>query len=138
MNVQNVIEFEKLTGKVISFGSAQDPSVYITETTDVLVGSIAVPGKHYVKNGKVHTIPEQLSKFHNFDWNTKTWVPDAQYAWEAVINKRNDLLIASDWVVTKATERNESVSAAWMEYRQALRDITQQADPWNLVWPELP
>ena len=26
----------------------------------------------------------------------------------------------------------------WQAYRQALRDITEQPDPFNIVWPETP
>lgn len=59
-------------------------------------------------------------------------------AWAAVRAKRNALLAASDWIVTRAIERGEAVPAAWLAYRQALRDITLQADPFNIVWPPAP
>ena len=31
-----------------------------------------------------------------------------------------------------------STRAAWAPYRQALRDITEQADPFSVVWPVAP
>lgn len=56
-----------------------------------------------------------------------------------VRNERNRLLIDSDWVVVKSFERNENIPAAWEIYRQALRDIPQQAGfPDNVVWPTKP
>jgi|TARA_R110000787_G_scaffold128930_1_gene240686 hypothetical protein len=37
--------------------------------------------------------------------------------------KRNILLNETDWVVTKASETNTSISADWKTYRQELRDL---------------
>lgn len=62
-----------------------------------------------------------------------------------IITYRNRLLDESDWIVTKAIETHAvnglgvQVPAAWVEYRQALRDIPQQKDfPDNIVWPTIP
>lgn len=56
-----------------------------------------------------------------------------------VRNDRNALLVASDWVVTRATERAQPVPPAWLAYRQALRDITAQPGfPQAVVWPQQP
>jgi hypothetical protein len=51
---------------------------------------------------------------------------------------RDRRLAASDWIVTRATERGEPVPAEWVAYRQALRDITGQADPLAIIWPTAP
>lgn len=54
-----------------------------------------------------------------------------------VRNRRNALLAACDW--TQGKDIQESVSAPWAAYRQALRDITQQDGfPWSVVWPLSP
>ena len=58
--------------------------------------------------------------------------------WGAVRNQRNFLLTRTDWWVTKATETNTAISADQQTYRQALRDITDQADPFNIAWPVAP
>jgi hypothetical protein len=54
----------------------------------------------------------------------------------AVRVARNNLLKDSDWTqITDAT----ADKAAWATYRQALRDVTQQADfPWTITWPDAP
>lgn len=58
--------------------------------------------------------------------------------WYAVRRQRDDLLATTDWVVTKAYEQNQPVPTEWAEYRQALRDITQQRNPFKIVWPTKP
>jgi len=55
--------------------------------------------------------------------------------------KRDILLLESDWVVTKALEAGETVPAAWVTYRQALRDMPDHTE-WPNVdendWPTKP
>lgn len=57
--------------------------------------------------------------------------------WVRVREIRNALLGQSDWIVSKSSEKNEPVPANWQTYRQALRDVTLQQDPFNIVWPVL-
>jgi len=48
--------------------------------------------------------------------------------------KRNTLLADTDWRF-----RSDMTSTqAWIDYCQALRDVTIQADPLNIVWPTEP
>jgi hypothetical protein len=50
--------------------------------------------------------------------------------------RRDRLLAASDW--TQASDAPVD-QAAWATYRQALRDVPQQAGfPDNITWPEEP
>jgi hypothetical protein len=58
--------------------------------------------------------------------------------WAKIRSERDVKLNQSDWVVTRAFETNTAVPVAYTEYRQALRDITNQEDPFNVVWPNLP
>lgn len=59
-------------------------------------------------------------------------------AWADVRAERDTLLAASDWTVTRAVETGSSLPTAWSTYRQALRDITEQQDPFNINWPTPP
>lgn len=43
---------------------------------------------------------------------------------EHIRAKRNALLVASDWVVTRSQETGEPIPDEWQAYRQALRDMT--------------
>lgn len=52
---------------------------------------------------------------------------------------RNALLKNTDWVVVFHTERGTSVPIEWKQYRQALRDITDQPGfPHAVIWPDTP
>lgn len=72
----------------------------------------------------------------------QTWVltprPDEIGA-DVARKKRNALLAESDWIVIRAFETNTNIPGAWEVYRQALRDVPQQAGfPWDVVWPTQP
>ena len=52
---------------------------------------------------------------------------------------RDSLLQETDWVVVMHTERGTNIPMEWEVYRQALRDITNQADfPYKVSWPTKP
>jgi hypothetical protein len=53
--------------------------------------------------------------------------------------QRDDALIRSDVAVLRAYEAGVPVSAEWVAYRQALRDIPQQPGfPDSIQWPTKP
>ena len=54
--------------------------------------------------------------------------------WQDIRSKRNTLISATDW----RFRSDQTPSQAWIDYCQALRDITSQADPFNIVWPTEP
>jgi hypothetical protein len=51
---------------------------------------------------------------------------------------RNQKLVATDWRVARANEMSVPLAQEWVDYRQALRDITDQSDPWYIEWPVAP
>ena len=68
---------------------------------------------------------------------------DTPAAWAGVRAKRDALLAACDWRVIYAADRGGTQATAWAlspwrTYRQALRDITAQSDPFNISWPTPP
>ena len=79
-----------------------------------------------------------------WDNTAMTWVdgrPQAQkdaQEWMRVREKRATLLEATDVLVLRAAEAAVPLSTAWRTYRQALRDITLQPDPFKVVWPAPP
>ena len=53
--------------------------------------------------------------------------------------RRDGLLFASDWIVTRSLETDDAIPPEWLSYRQALRDVPQQDGfPESIAWPELP
>ena len=134
--------YEPVTGKPVSLincvhisgAEANTPvnhlNIEVPEGTDV--------NGVYVVNKTVHNKPTKPSNFHVFDYQTKVWKLDLEAAWVSVRGQRDALLSATDWRVTKALESGSSLSAPWITYRQALRDVTNQSDPLNITWPVEP
>lgn len=52
--------------------------------------------------------------------------------------RRNQLLAATDWTALPDVPLSEERRQQWQAYRQALRDVTDQPDPFNIVWPAPP
>ena len=52
----------------------------------------------------------------------------------SVRNQRDSLIAATDW--TQLPDVPQAIKSQWASYRQALRDVPQQAEfPSNVVWP---
>lgn len=95
-----------------------------------------------------HDLSEATPELVGSSWR-QTWVltpVSAEVAAERlaeladdVRRDRNRRLQDSDWVVIKAYERGENIPMEWEVYRQALRDITDQAGfPYEVTWPAKP
>lgn len=93
--------------------------------------------KFRVEGEEFAPIPKRPTEFHVWDWTTLAWAQDRATAEKAVLAKRATLLVASDW--TQLPDVPLETKNAWAAYRQALRDITDQAGfPFDVVWPESP
>ena len=60
-----------------------------------------------------------------------------QAQWASVRAQQREKLYASDWTCS-VTDYEVPNKAEWVAYRQALRDVTSQADPFAIVWPVAP
>lgn len=58
--------------------------------------------------------------------------------WNVVIAERNYKLQQSDWTQLPDVPLTPEQVSEWRVYRQQLRDITGQSDPFNIVWPTPP
>ena len=58
--------------------------------------------------------------------------------WKSVRLERDNKLRASDWTVLPDVPMDAPKRAEWEAYRQELRDITNQPDPFNITWPTPP
>ena len=56
--------------------------------------------------------------------------------WEEVKLIRNEMLLECDW--TQLLDIPTETKELWQPYRQSLRDITSQSNPFNIVWPDKP
>jgi hypothetical protein len=60
----------------------------------------------------------------------------AETIWPVIRARRDALLAPTDW--TQLPDVPLATKEAWATYRQALRDITNQPDPTDIVWPTPP
>ena len=62
-----------------------------------------------------------------------------QQAWTALRAQRNSLLVASDFTQLQDAHLSAEKKSAWADYRQALRDLPENAtDPTQVTWPVSP
>lgn len=81
----------------------------------------------YLDGGKVYNVRvESTSTNEQSALNTTQW--------QVVRTHRNNLLRNSDW----RAGSDLTLSDEWKTYRQALRDVPTQSDPFNVTWPTMP
>ena len=56
--------------------------------------------------------------------------------WFEVREIRNQLLMECDW--TQLSDISTEIKNLWSSYRQDLRNITNQTNPFNIIWPVKP
>ena len=80
-------------------------------------------------------------------WYTKFSVADMEQSaidalteqqWASVRTDRNTRLAACDWTQLPDCPLDNTIQTEWAVYRQALRDITDQVNPFNITWPQEP
>ena len=81
----------------------------------------------YISNGKVYNV-----KVVSITTEEQTILTNKQ--WGEVRAERDNLLKNTDWRASS----DLILSDEWKTYRQALRDITTQSDPFNIAWPSIP
>jgi len=54
--------------------------------------------------------------------------------WSNIREERDERLKETDWRATS----DRTLTDNWRDYRQALRDVPTQADPFNITWPNPP
>jgi len=59
-----------------------------------------------------------------------------QIRWEEIREIRNQYLAETDW--TQLSDIPQPIKDNWTAYRQDLRDITNQTNPFDIVWPVKP
>lgn len=85
--------------------------------------------------------PDDAMQTWSWDAPTKRWISTPTLAARVLEAKaeRLTLLERCDWVAARAFETGEPVPPAWLAYRQALRDITEQPGfPDSITWPTPP
>jgi hypothetical protein len=114
---------EALGADVVFEGPQAQPTRYQVTFRD---GIEQVDGKWYTKYSVADLDAEGIA------------AKDATQA-ESVRSQRNQLLKDSDWTQLDDTPFDNAKKMAWANYRQALRDIPDQAGfPWDIQWSTQP
>ena len=96
-----------------------------------------IEGKWYTKYilGPVFTDGETTAAEQEAAYKAQK---DAEFA-KSARDSRDKLLSECDWVIVMSLEAGRAIPAEWATYRQALRDLPQQAGfPVTIVWPVKP
>jgi len=112
---------EALGADVVFEGPQAQPTRYQVAFAD---GAEQIEGKWYTKHSVADMDAEAIA------------AKDAEQA-KNIRASRTEKLKDTDW--TQGKDIPDNVSSAWATYRQALRDITAQAEfPWGVQWPTQP
>lgn len=130
----------KSTGQIEKIVSAPADMLSLQFNADThgsIEGSFDDSG-FYIEAARPVAMPTKPSEYHVFDYTTKQWTdprtPDSE--WPLIRFERDRRLAASDW--TQLPDVPLATKQTWAAYRQALRDVTEQPDPFNIVWPAAP
>ena len=81
----------------------------------------------YIEGGKVYNVKvESTTADEQTELNNSKWA--------LIRSERNRKLTETDWRATS----DLTLSDDWKTYRQALRDVPTQSDPFNISWPTEP
>jgi len=105
-------------GKAVKWGS-------LSEIFPDVSFAAAGPDKDWLKENGVVDVSMTLP--YNAD----------EDAWSRIKNKRNNLLVSTDWTQLADTLTPE-LTKKYAEYRSALRNVTSAKSPSDVVWPEDP
>ena len=94
----------------------------------------------YTKNISEGT-PELVDGTYNQTWNQSNASETEiniriESKWIEIRNLRDQLLLESDW--TQLADSPQITHNDWKSYRQYLRDITSQSNPFDISWPTKP
>lgn len=96
----------------------------------------------YTKNVS-ENLPELVDNVWTQSWNvvdaTEEEVNQRLVTkWQEVRDERGGRLSSSDWTQLPDSPLTEEQKNSWKQYRQELRDITNQANPFEIIFPEKP
>jgi len=75
--------WDKTTSEVLYSGEASDPLSLESDKVGIDVGVRADPNTFRIENGEYSQIPAQPLRHHDWDWTTKSWLPNLDVARES-------------------------------------------------------
>lgn len=115
--------------------------LYSDELLNELRESLTAPTGHAIMViPESVEIPQAIVRVEDADSEAPKFITDKDIIdrqWDSVRQLRHLKLAASDWICV-VTDYVNPRKEEWISYRQALRDLPQQANPFTLVWPQAP
>lgn len=132
--------YNKINGVIVKTSQCSQsdiPLQYDPATESYIEGNYDY-NKYYIQDNQPVAIPEAPDQYYKFNYDTKQWIDPRTSVtqWVVVKSQRKQLLVSSDW--TQLPDVAIATKEAWAAYRQLLRDITLQSDPFNITWPTPP
>lgn len=139
----SIVEYPVYEGDIrLRYSNVSFPSPFIAPEGYALIADAPPPAYNYRKN-----VTEDAPLFIDGKW-TRNWVVTDATAhevteriaqqWAIIRTGRNKRLADCDWTQLPDAPLSNIEMQQWAAYRQALRDITTQTDPFAIVWPETP
>jgi hypothetical protein len=129
-------EYNPVTGEIIKTGKC---AKHIVDAMAAAVLDNISDSQYYINiTTKLPVaIPPSPGDAFAFNFTTKAWELNTERAWGLIRQQRNYKLTDTDWKMLEDAPGDNTQKNRLKVYRQALRDITNQSDPLNIVWPEL-
>lgn len=125
-------------GKILRIGTCQDNDVNLqAQENEYVIEGVADIETQYVNANAVYTLPTKPGVDYIFNYDSFVWELDLDKVVRVARAKRQKLLVESDW--TQLSDAPVYNRPDWIDYRQKLRDITDQEGwPTSIIWPQTP
>lgn len=135
-NIVNFIRYDPKSGQILATGNI--PKELLSLQGENVIEGTADDTLQYIdiNTKSIIDMPPKPGIYYNFDYQTKSWKSDQQEGLAIIRAQRNYLLKETDW--TQGADISDIIKQKWVPYRQALRDITNQPDLENIIWPTPP
>lgn len=123
-----------------SFGPDGPSDAFLAENNAMKV-SVWLP--YDAATQKLASCPPYIQGNFVYTIRVEALTPEEQQAridsqWANVRAQRNNLLSGSDWTQLPDVPMSDDLRQQWVAYRAALRNVTNQPDPFNITWPMAP
>jgi len=120
----------------VSFPKSGAPASFVSENNMLEITEWISTTKPDQKLTKVDVYVEDGKAY---DCKVETCTEEEKNAaiasqWRNIREDRDERLKETDWRATS----DRTLTDNWRDYRQALRDVPTQADPFNITWPNPP
>ena len=125
----------------LEYPNVSFPELFVPPETYAVVLETPKPQSNQATEGVREIAPTQdaagnwLRTYEVYALSPEEALATQHTQWQIIRALRNTKLENCDWTQLPDAPVD---ATAWATYRQALRDITNQSDPFNIIWPEEP